>query len=341
MARIGDSSRPCWRALAAGAAMADLLLTGCAGAADSTSSGQPSPTRTSGPLDEFFGSTADPPSNEELAADERRVQDAIVTCMAAEGFEYRPYVPVPPDSDFFTDLNTRAFAEKYGYGVVNTPFDDQAMDPSADPNLPIVDAMTPAERDAYYAALHGAMVVGSGDAADDVPVVPDDMGCWGTAQEQIYGAGPGASEFDELFERLGAMQEQAAQDPTVIGATQRWANCMSDAGHPGFADPDEPADDIRRRSQEYFDAAYPDPTDSSGTGTDPTESWTPPPPDDPVLVALQRDEISLALADFDCREESGYRSAFDAATLNLEEQFVRDNRAALERFRDTIGPGGG
>ncbi|WP_395725260.1 hypothetical protein [Nakamurella sp.] len=344
MARIGDSSRRSLRLLGAAATMVGLLLSGCSGAGDPASSGPSAPTRTSGPLDEFFGSASDPPSGEEMAAQERQVQDAIVICMAAEGFEYRPYVPVPPDDSFFTDLNTRAFAEKYGYGIVNTPFDDQAMDPSADPNLPITDAMTPAELDAYTTALHGEMAVYDGGAADGgEPVLPDDTGCWGDALEQVHGIGPGSNEFDDLFERLGTMQEQAAQDPTVIEATQRWATCMSDAGHSGFADPDEPAEDIRRRSQEYFDAAYPDPAGPTGTDIDPAGSWTPPPPpaDDPVLVALERDEISLALADFDCRARSGYRSAIDAAVLSLEERFVRDNRAELERFRDTIGPGGG
>lgn len=348
MARQRDPSCRDRRLIGVGAALvATFLMGGCAtsGAGGSGSSTQSTSTRTTGPLDEFFGGPSNRPSDEQMAAKERQVQEAIVACMAAEGFEYLPYVQVQPDADFFAEMNTRAFAEKYGYGIVNTPFDDIVVDPSDDPNNALIERMSPAELDAYYTALHGPQTYADVVTADDGEMVmPQDMGCWGDAQEQVYGAGPAMSEFDDLFDRLGRMQEQAGDDPAVAQARQEWATCMSDSGHPGYSDPEEPWQEISRRSQEYFDKAYPAPTDSgTSTGTDPvpTESWTPPSPDDPALVALQRDEIDLAVVDFDCRERSGYQRALDQVQIQLEEQFVRDNRAELERFRDSIDNGGG
>lgn len=348
MARHRDPFRRDRRLIGAGAALvATLVLGGCAsaGAGAAETSMQSTSTRITGPLDEFFGGPSNRPSDEEMAAKQRQVQEAIVACMAAEGFEYLPYVQAQPDADFFAEMNTRAFAEKYGYGIVNTSFGDGVIDPSDDPNNDLSEGMSPAELDAYYSALHGPQTDTDAVTADDGEMVmPQDIGCWGDAQEQVYGTGPAMSEFDDLFDRLGRMQEQAGDDPAVAQARQEWASCMSDSGHPGYSDPEEPWQEISRRSQEYFDTAYPAPADPgapTGTAPGPTESWTPPPPDDPALVALQRDEIDLAVGDFDCRERSGYQRALEEAQIQLEEQFVRDNRAELERFRDAVDVGGG
>jgi hypothetical protein len=350
---LTGGSRSFRRLIGTGVALVGaMLMAGCAGSAPADpaqSAGSPA-TRTTSPLDPYLsGPVGGAPSEEEMAAKERQVQDAVVSCMAAEGFEYRPFTYTAPANEQFDagEYGTRAFAEKYGYGISTNPWGEPTADQSSDPNQPIVDAMSDSEREAYYAVLYGTQVFEATESAAEVapsedpgPIPLEEQGCYGLAQQQVYGMDSMTSgEFDELFDELSQLWEKAQSDPAVAEALQRWSTCMSDAGHPGYSTLNAPGEEISSKISELYSAA----ADPGGAATtDETSAMTAPPPlaDDPAFQQLQRDEIALAVADFDCQQQSGHQQVFDSALLSLEEQFVRDNRAELERFRDVTNGGG-
>lgn len=344
------------RALVAATALAGLSTVAACGGG---SPADPAPTdaavtRTTGPLDEFFGAPSAELTDEEMAAQERKVQESVVACMAAEGFEYRPFIMTQPVETAYDNFGTRAFAEKYGYGISTFATGSPSVEAGptsapTDPNQAIVDAMSDAEREAYYAALYGAPVMASESGAAEptasiAPPGPEDLGCFGTAQQEVYGGGTASpDQFNDLFERMSAIYEKVADDPAVAQAQADWTACMADAGHPGLASVDDPMQQISERMNAFWsdmDGASPAPlVTETATATAAPDSMGPD-PDDPALIQLKADEIAMAVADFDCRASSGYQAAFDAVSQDLQEQFVRDNRAELERYRDAMNGGG-
>lgn len=339
------------RPVAAGAAVLCVLMLGACsgGTAASPSSSDAATPRTTGPLDEFFAGPSTGLSPEEMTAQERKVQEAVAACMAAEGFKYLPFVPSAPEATtVFNDFGTRAFAEKYGYGISTFSTDPAPTVQQTDPNQPLVDAMSDSEREAYYAALYGAPVTAmESGSADPITMTaspaPEDQGCFGQVQPGIYGPAASPDEFSDLFNRMSELYEKTNGDPSVAQALDRWRACMADAGHPDLTSVDDPMRQISDRMNQFFSStpgASPAPATPGATEDLDPPSYTGPNPDDPALIQLKTDEIALAVTDFDCRESSGYRAAFDAASLTLQEQFVRDNRAELERYRDAMNGGG-
>lgn len=357
---------------AAGTAALALILWGvgacAAGGPGGSATGTATGPSTTMPLDQFFAGPTFTP--EESAAKERQVQDLITTCMRAEGFEYRPFVPPMAASTISTgpQWGTREFAEKYGYGMSTDPYPQPSPDNQpVDPNQAIVDAMTDSEREAYYAALQGAPMMAESSsvasapatdpsaaptvetttpAADETsaaqPVEMADTGCWGKASEQVWGNGfQRSGEFDDLQNRMSQLWDQGQKDPAVVEAQDRWSTCMADAGHPGLATVDAAQQSINDRvNQLYESLPHPDPSELQ-TASPTADIVT----GNPVTAApgyqqLQTDEIALAVADFDCRDKAGYQKTFDEANQRLQQQFVDDNRAELERFRDAMNGGG-
>lgn len=347
------------RALVAATALAGLSTVAACGGGNPAG---PAPTdatvvRTTGPLDEFFGAPSAGLTEEEMAAQERKVQESVVACMAAEGFEYRPFSMNQPIETAYDNFGTRAFAEKYGYGIStfateSVPAGPDSTGAPTDPNQAIVDAMSDSEREAYYAALYGAPVTAAESGAAEpmastasmAPPGPEELGCTGAAQLEVYGAGPASpDQFNDLFERMSTLYEKVADDPAVAQAQTAWTACMADAGHPGLASVDDPMRQLSDRMNAFWselDGTSPPPVATeTATATD-GSGFVGPDPDDPALIQLKADEIAMAVADFDCRESSRYQAAFDAVSQSLQEQFVRDNRAELERYRDAMNGGG-
>jgi hypothetical protein len=118
-----------------------------------------------GPLEDYLGVGASVGATISDAED-REYEEAIARCMAAEGFEYVPYVDdvdatFLPDGtvtlDFgkssFPDLPPDEFAARFGYGLSTEP--PAAQETKKDPNEAIVARMSVSERVAYQEALRG------------------------------------------------------------------------------------------------------------------------------------------------------------------------------------------
>lgn len=362
---------------------------GTAGSAQNTAGA----ATTTGPLDEFLSGPTF--SAEEQQTKERQVQDLIVTCMAAEGFEYRPFVP-PTMTDAGMSgpqWGTKEFAAKYGYGVTGGPWSMAAptTDQPVDPNQAILDAMSDSEREAYFEALYGpasmatssavavdpasdtesagattiassiaepaASVAGTSSAessptptqaaesiqsteATVAQAVPATEGCWNTSANQVWGAGQSTDQFTDLMNRMSQMWEQTQKDPEVLEAQDRWATCLADAGHPGFTSIDQPQQQIMEKSNAFYSSLpQPDPTQTSLDEAAMSSAMAAVTAS-PDYAALQAEEIALAVADTECKDKVGYQQTVDEVSRRLQQQFVDDNRAELEQYRDAMNGGG-
>jgi hypothetical protein len=101
--------------------------------------------------------------NTDWRAQEMEVQQQVAECMAAEGFEYIPFVPSDVGGGFVGDaFDEEEYVKTYGFGVSTWVLQDQAFqegegeDPYAsDPNQEIVNAMDEVEQEEYYRVLYG------------------------------------------------------------------------------------------------------------------------------------------------------------------------------------------
>lgn len=266
----------------------------------------------------------------------RAHEEAIARCMAAEGFDYVPYVPniqwsvvdggvavLTPGGGELPDLPPDEFAAQYGYGIsTRQPQDVEAAD--VDPNAAIVDAMSVPERVAYYQALFGAEQSLDSQGRPNAEMVGDPDSCWEQAATEVWGGRGGTvatdpvlAAFAPLLEQIAAIEDRIAADPRMTAATDAWSACMADAGFPGYTDLNAPQSGVAQRAREVM-----------GTALDPAAA------DPDELAELQRFEIAIATADEACR--AGYGEVYRQVRHDLEAQFVEQHRTELEQYRDAV-----
>jgi len=159
----------------------------------------------------------------------------------------------------------------------------------------------------------------------DVPL--ENQGCLGWAQIQMD-AEPithrfqlwQTDEWSPLGAAIAEMRLGVDQSDAVLQAHHDWANCMADAGYLDF---ERQPDAFLSITEEY--ARIPRLAD----GTRPIQGQM-------LLEQLQEQEIELALADLECRVSTNFLNRIDEATIAAEIQFVTDNRATLEAFRNAF-----
>ena len=314
------------------------------------------------PLDEYLGFTDWFQTQEEAKRAENariiREEELTAQCMHERGFDYVPYLGEIPgwgrSSDWLVpQSNNPEWIAEYGFGLFADPplqpvsfgaaMEEQGMHLPSDPNYATFQNLSPAEQNEWRLALIGR--------------APWEDADWGTgcrfgasgqavlestfAQAQSLLNSP---EFAPLNEAIAQMRNNLAP-PVITEEEQDWLECMANAGYPEMVEQYE--NTIPRFSpeiggmvtwphhlrvseqltQEYTQIAT---EHFNGTGNP-----TPPTPaDSPAMADLQRREIALALADFDCRATT-YFEARQAARINeAESRFVNDNRAALVALRD-------
>lgn len=338
-----------------------ILLLGavaCSGTDEATA-----PTSVSNPLSEYLGSGGGFSStgmSSSLAAgdDEQRqqVQDLVAVCMKDAGFEYLPFVPTAPAQQPVLEGDPD-WAATYGYGISTV---DAAMpDPADDPNTAITQAMSEAERAAYFEALFGsspqmtgplvelsaappagALPEGRPDNSSTPPVEDTDAipGCFPQASAQVYGEPEvvDLQEFDALFEALRDLQASVAQDPRLTPLVTAWADCMADAGHPGWSGIDDARNSIMSRWADLNGWEF-TPMDGSGGSVSVDGSDVVEEPDPAQVAELRTDEIALAVIDLGCRGD--YQAVRQEVQAELEQEFVDQHLAELKRYRDATGGG--
>lgn len=262
-----------------------------------------------------------------MEAQEKEREEAIASCMTDEGFEYTPElaeITVPDSNEDELDPMSREFAELYGYGAINNPWmdDGAAEEPAAaNPNQEYIDSLSESEATAYYAALYGSVDEEMED--ENYEYRWQDAGCQGFAQHKTAGEDPWESEdFAQLRENLNGLYARFERSPQLAELDAKWSGCMDEAGEPGFDTQMSAANSIYDEMNRIYEASAE--SDPEGL-SDPNES--------PEMEALGEREIELALADFECRDETSYLEKALKIQFDLEAQFVADNKADLEAFK--------
>lgn len=207
-------------------------------------------------LDDFIPGARAFDEDTDFRAQEMEAQQKIAECMAAEGFDYIPWVPSDVGGGFeFDEFDEEEYVKKYGFGVSTWILQEEEMfgeggeDPWADdPNQEIVEAMDEFEQEEYFRVLYG----GEPDIIANTPPeeidamteeermaffdeaymnwVPD--GCQNKAYEELYGGGEADMAFWEEFgEDFEDMHSRVNSDPRIVAANEGWSACMADKGY--------------------------------------------------------------------------------------------------------------
>ncbi|GEN80684.1 hypothetical protein [Actinotalea fermentans] len=329
------------RALVLGTALA-AGLTGCGGGDGDKPSDGESPM---GAIDKMFEEAYADWDEETSNQQQMQVEELVAECMAGLGFEYIPvdYSAMNAGMSISTDdeipWGTLEFAEQWGYGITTNPWEDSEESPEplpgdefVDPNQAITEKMSETELNAYYAALWGEQSMEPTEDGEYVEPSWEEMGCFGSAQHEIYGDSAfGAGEddpFASLMEEMNTMWESVSTDDRILATEAEWASCMADAGHPNLAKVGDAEQEIYSQVDPIWNDAYSDmPPDATEEDYRAVEQSI-----QDQLAAITPQEIELAVADYTCRDESGYDDVYSEVNLDLQQKFYDEHKAELEEW---------
>lgn len=274
----------------------------------------------SSPLGAFF--SEDGGFDAAIAEYTIRVEEAIVTCMAAEGFEFGVSgggFNDNPVQEAQNDMTIREWTAEFGYGI-STSFDSVAQNQASDPNTEIFFSMGEAEREAWAETLTGGGLEDLGGGFDNRPL--EEQGCIGQAlietggQEAIEGLDGFGSAYEEGEAALLERRE-------MVEVITEWTRCMSEAGYPNYAALDDPEDEIVDKFDTVLaplDAALDELSDEEGQAliSGELDITNLPDLDVTALRDLQQEERALALVDLDC-----YEAEVQATYEPLRDEFER------------------
>jgi hypothetical protein len=313
---------------------AAVVLAGCSSSPEKADADAERQSPLGVYFDALYGGDLSPEEQEAQSAEQnRQVEEQVADCMQDEGFEYVPATgnySYGSSDDVVYEPEDRDWVSQYGYGAVNSPWNEQPADPEqeyVDPNGDYVASLSESEQTAYYEALNGPQPSEEDQAAMEDGSYEYDWttsGCYGAAQHEVYEAeDPTQSEeFAPLMDAINSFYEKSSTDPAMQELDAAWAACMDTAGHPGFAVQFDAQNSIYDAQNELYEAA---PVDADGNSTGEV--------DQAAMDALGEQEIELALADLDCREETDYRASAEDIQFGLEEDFVADHKSELEALK--------
>ncbi len=304
-----------------------LLLAGCsaddgAPGAGVAASGSARPAVS--PLDQYYGNGATA-SEEERDAEQRQVEELIVACMQAAGFDHTPNDPASIDLTALEERGEARTADGWSVeeaaqdGYLITTLDVDEVTLPVDPNEDYVASMSESESSAYYEALQGTRRL---EDTYGQALSPEEAGCQRTAYTRIRGVDPASTpQFASLDEELTRTYDALEDAPESLALAAEWADCMAGAGHPGYADPREAFEDIRSR-----EAAL-----SSELGEGDAAA------DRAAVEELQEVEIATAVADAQCQQDVDHAARAQQLRSAAEQAFVEAHRAELEAMAEARG----
>lgn len=324
-------------------------------------------------LEDFFGygeDNFDPEAEEaRYREQEMEVQQSIAECMAAEGFEYTPFV-YEQSFDYFgpgEDLTEEDWKAKYGYGYFTMmleeaeAFEEEAyvdgFDQGDDPNWAYQESLSDSERLAYETALYGNWdsFEDTGPTFDEdgneIYVEPDWSevgGCQNLAYEEAFGGFGPDSESEAIWQELEPAYEdlwtRIESDPRLVEANQEWAACMAAAGYT-FGSQEDIWMYLDELSQELFEGqdefsqqievqAQALPEDEREAFYEEAYSDVGPfgnaDPDE--IQALADEEMAIAAADIGC--EGGFSELRQEVAEEYEAQFILENLELLQKQKE-------
>lgn len=319
--------------LRTGASVALVGLLALAGCSDDKKSEGGDGKPEEGPLSKIINSAWGEQDQEFYEKQQVDVENLVAECMAAEGFEYVPQdysSMVSVGADDFADQNTEEWVAKNGYGMTMGMEPEEEVDPDAeptdewkDPNGDYVATLSEGEATAYYEALYGVQNTEMTEEDMEEYVYNwEDGGCQGSAQHEISGAMEDIysdPQFEDINEAMSELYTAAQADPRVTEAAAEWASCMADAGYTDFATPEDAFSSINEAQNEMYNW-------EGDTGEEYTE------PSAEQIAELRKLEIATAVADFACKQKVDWDKTVQKVQFELEETFVKDNKAALDEY---------
>jgi len=296
-----------------------LAVSGCTGEPDANG-GRTGQIIPQSPLDEYMNAIAGTElSFEEQTrrADERnaRYNEIVTQCMHDRGFDFDiDNLPagmhfgvtsvVLPDNSL--DRENPDWVSQWGYGIMASP--DRAENEPID--IWQGPVLSDSELEAFTRALTGRGLTPPFDEFDENNCADISTQQWLSEMPEGLSA---VDEFAPIFDSINQMQDEFRQQ--VSNADIRWAQCMAEAGYPGFQRQWEAEESIRTQMLDVLNRR----------GT-PAEL-------EAAEEAFRLKEVELAVADLSCRESTGFTAERNADRIAFETQFVEDNRAALEALR--------
>lgn len=263
-------------------------------------------------------------------------QNLIAACMKRDGFSYTPEAvkntqasgQVGPQQ---SDLDSKAWVQKYGYGDVYTAEGatgaiERTQDAAGsakksdtavanDPNSQYRRSLPVAEQKAYDTALSGTEAA---NLSSNVATDWQKLGCNGAALHQVPNSNVimGSAQGKAVESAIEQFDNGYSTWPGVADAEKAWSSCMADSGHAGYHAQSEPSSQFATQDNALWVSA--------ASGSQPTTT---------ALDALANKERAVALADLSCREKTDYSGTLRAITLKQENQFMADNKVALDALK--------
>lgn len=291
-----------------------------------------------GPLQSYFEQIYGAWDEDSSNAQAMRVEEITAECMAEQGFEYTPVDwsqaggGVVVDEDL--QWGTAEFAAEYGYGITTQPgmpeepAPDEPTEEFVDPNQEYVDSMTEGEREAYHLALYGEQFTDDGSGGE-VEYDWTKAGCQGAAQHEVYeNTGLDSDQTAALEEEMNTMWESIASDPRITALDDEWASCLADKGFTGYAKIGDPETQLSERSNAVYEEVYGDMTEELSE-----EEYAA--LDEQVqsrLAEITGEEIEIAVADFECREQVDYDDVQREVSTEYQQEFIDAHKDELDAW---------
>ncbi len=355
------------------AVAACLMLAACGGTSEEAETEDASAPAS--PLAEFMGDTVmfdSEDGEEQFAEQQRQINESVVACMAAEGWEYTP--ENVEDTVFFDggdadglEWGSREWTEKYGFGITTQMFPQETVGPELvgyadegfggpgeeyeDPNGEYIQSLSESDSEAYYEDLYGS---------DPGPNITEEMtdeemdaafqeweenrvidGCYPQAEEEFYGPDDFYTEFGD---EMDDMWDQMMNDPRIVAAETSTAECVSDKGLT-YSSMEDVYEDFYERvepmQEQVWNSDMPDLTEEEFEAMSDAELdaiFNQPPELTPEIKAelaeLQAEEIELAIAVDDCGGgQRDQEDLFNEVRIEYEQNFVDSNRDRLEQYQ--------
>ena len=274
------SRSPLRHRLAAGTAVVLLtaLTAGCGG---STTSATPTDAASaSGAAAEFGLSAAD------LGARIDTTEKLIATCMTDAGFEYTALDAASVQDAMSSDktaagVRSEDFVKQFGLGIT-TQLDKPIVNFGAGPqNTAALSALAAPDQVAYRRALWGDAPAWNHARAVEEEDFSSTAGCTRSSAEKAYTP----TELNGGY--VNPNDQKIEQDPRMIAAVAKWADCMKTAGF-AYDEPGRVDEDLHAR------------LDAVTAGEDPRTLAG---PAAAALKELQGEELVIAAALTTCEQE--------------------------------------
>jgi len=301
-------------------------------------------------------------SDTDFRAQELKIQEQVAACVATEGFEYVPFVQSDIGGGFsIEDFGGLEYAQKFGLGISTFllqeegQFQTEEDFKNQDPNQPIIDAMTEGERDEYFRLLYGGepQIIVDTPQSEIEAMSPEERdqffseaydnwkpeGCFYQAQTDVFNQGAAEAFYEEFGDRLSTIFTRIESDPRIVEANKQWTVCMTEKGQ-AFEDPQAMYEYFSSKVNEVMGwsintGSVREEESVSGTTVVVVESEggvSGEQYDKEALQAIMDEEIDAAVANVECSQDM--QKTFEAVYKDLEQQFVSENLADLQRFKD-------